>query len=115
MRNAELHPTAICGLLRHARSFYELLGNRRKFERAPLTGTVFLSSKGLVMDTTHVASCVNVSLHGMAVDSPESLPADAFVEVHSDNYGPRRRARVRHCTQRGQVYRIGLEFVGNYE
>jgi hypothetical protein len=33
------------GLARRAQSFYELLGNRRKFERAPVSGKIFVTWK----------------------------------------------------------------------
>jgi hypothetical protein len=103
----------INSLARYARSFYELLGNRRKFERRPMSGTVFITCKGSVLDNTQVASCVGVSPRGMAVDCPESLPNDRVVQLHSEDHGPRLLARVRYCIQRCDHYRVGLEFVGD--
>jgi hypothetical protein len=103
----------VSGLARYARSFYELLGNRRKFERRPISGTVFITCKGSVVDTTQVASCVDVSSRGMAVDCSESLTNDQVVQLHSEDDGPRLLARVRYCVERSDHYRVGLEFVGD--
>jgi hypothetical protein len=99
------------GLARYARSFYELLGNRRKFERTPLSGTIFVTCKGSVVDTMHVASCVDISPRGIAIDCPELLTKDWVVRLHSENHGPRRLARVCYSIQRGDHYRVGLEFI----
>jgi hypothetical protein len=98
------------GLVRYARSFYELLGNRRKFERVPMSGTIFITCKGAVVDTTHVCSCVDISPRGIAVDCPEPLTVDGFFQLHSEERGPRRVARVRYCIARDGRHRIGLEF-----
>jgi hypothetical protein len=100
-------------LARYARPFYELLGNRRKFERRPISGTVFITCKGSVVDTTQVASCVDVSPRGMAVECSESLTNHLVVQLHSEDDGPRLLARVRYCVQRSDHYRVGLEFVGD--
>ena len=99
------------GLLRCARSFYELLGNRRKFERVPMSGPVIVTCKGAVVDTTHLSSCLDISPRGMAVECPEPLAIDGFVQVQSDDHSPRRMARVRYCIPRGDRYRAGLEFI----
>src|SRR6516165_6649469 len=93
------------GLARYARSFYELLGNRRKFERTPMSGTIFVTCKGSVVDTTQSASCVDISPRGIAIDCSELLTKDWVVQLHSENHGPRRLARVCYCLQRGDRYR----------
>jgi hypothetical protein len=107
----ELKRIAVDGITRYARSFYILLGNRRKFERVPFSGTIFVTCKGFVVDTTHVCSFVDISPRGIGVECPEPLTVDEFVEVHADDHGPRRRARVCYCLQRGERHRVGLEFV----
>jgi hypothetical protein len=99
------------GLARHAQSFYELLGNRRKFERTPVSGTIFVTCNGSVADTTQSASCVDISPRGIAIDCSELLTKDWIVQLHSENRGPRRLARVRYCIRRGDRYRVGLEFI----
>jgi hypothetical protein len=99
------------GLARYAQSFYELLGNRRKFERTPVSGTIFVTCNGSVVDTTQSASCVDISPRGIAIDCLDLLPTDWVVQLHSEGRGPRRLARVRYCIQRGDRFRVGLEFI----
>jgi hypothetical protein len=103
--------TLVGGLARYAQSFYELLGNRRKFERTPMSGTIFVTCHGSVVDATQSASCVDISPRGIAIDCLDLLPADWVVQLHSESLGPRRLARVRYCIQRGDRYRVGLEFI----
>jgi len=111
-----LNRTPITGLVRYARKFYELLGNRRKFERAPMSGAVVVVSKGSVVDTMQTCSCVDISPRGIALDCPHPLAVDALVLLQSDDHRTSRRARVRHCGQSGgDGYRVGLEFVANKE
>jgi len=113
MRNSAerwLSQTPTTGLVRYARTFYELLGNRRKFERIPVSGTVVVVRKGSVVDTTHTCSCVDVSLRGIALDCPEPLKVDELVQLQSDDQITS-QARVRHCGQSDGGYRVGLEFV----
>jgi len=105
----------ITGIVRYARKLYELLGNRRKFERVPMSGTVFVVCKGSVVDTTHTCACVDISLRGIGLDCPEPVIVDAFVQLHSDDHGTWRLARVRHCALRGSRYRVGLEFAAKPE
>jgi hypothetical protein len=99
------------GLARYARTFYNLLGNRRKFERIPISGSILVTGKGYVVDTTYLSSCVDISPRGIGIEYPEALAVDGIVQVHSEDYGPRRLARVRYCIQRGDRYRVGLEFI----
>lgn len=103
------------GITPYARSFYHLIGNRRKFERVPFSGTIFVTCKGSGVETTHASSCVDISPRGIGVECPEALTVDGFVQVHSDDHGPRRLARVRYCLQRGESYRVGLEFTAELQ
>src|SRR5215472_4809018 len=106
-----LNRTPISGLARYARTFYELLSNRRKFERVPVSGTVIVVRKGSVVDTTHTCSGVDISPRGIAIDCPEPLEVGEFVRLQSDDHITSRRARVRHCGRSDGGYRVGLEFV----
>jgi hypothetical protein len=99
------------GLARYARSFYERVGNRRKFERTPMSGTIFVTCKGSVVDTTQSASCVDISPCGIAIECSELLSKDWVVQLHSEDHGPRRLARVRYSIHSGDRYRVGLEFI----
>jgi hypothetical protein len=64
-----------------------------------------------VVDTVLSSSCLNISPRGIGIECPETLTVNAFVQVHSEEYGPRRLARVRYCVAHEDRYRIGLEFV----
>jgi hypothetical protein len=101
----------VSGVVRYARSFYELIGNRRKYERVAMSGPIVVTCKGAVVDTTHIASCLDISPRGMAVECPEPLTVNAFVQLQSEAHGPRRTAQVRYCIPREDRYRAGLEFV----
>jgi hypothetical protein len=105
----------IGGLVRYARSFYELLGNRRKAPRVPTSGNIFATVQGIVADTTYACLCVDISARGMAIDSREPLTVDTTVRLHSDVQGPRRLASVRYCQERNGAYRVGLEFISEPE
>jgi PilZ domain len=78
---------------------------------ATISGTILITTKGYAVDMTHKCSCVDVSPRGMGIDCPELLAVAAFIQVHSDERGPRRVARVRFCHQLGDMYRVGLQFV----
>jgi PilZ domain-containing protein len=101
------------GITRYARSFYELLGNRRKFVRTPMANPIFATTKGFAVDLTRDCSCIDISPRGVGIECPEALVVDSFVFLHTDWEGPRRMARVRYCLPRGDSFRIGLEFVAN--
>jgi PilZ domain len=110
-----MHRTPVGGIVRYARKFYELLGNRRKFDRVLTSGTVFLLCKGSVIDTTHVCSCVDISPRGIGIECPERLAVGAYVQLQSVDQGTLRLARVRHILERDGKYRMGLEFVAKAE
>jgi hypothetical protein len=91
------------------RSLYQMLANRRKFERAPMSGTVRTATPGYAMDVMYACACVDISPRGMAIDSPEPLLPDMVVPIQAED--SRRFARVCYCMDRGIGYRIGLEFI----
>lgn len=94
----------------YARSFYELLGNRRRYARQPISGAVRLTCQSYDVATVHMGACVDISPRGMGVDCSDALQPDTFVEVQAEDRGARRPARVCYCDQHGPGYRIGLEF-----
>ena len=102
--NMGVRRISVSGLARYARSFYELLGNRRKFERTPMSGTVFVTCKGSVADTTQVASCVDISPRGMAVDCSELLTKDQVVQLHSED--------LTRCSVRGPPTQLREQKLG---
>jgi hypothetical protein len=99
------------GLAQYVRRFYELLGNRRKSERVPISGSIRVICEGYAVDTTHACSVVDISRGGIAIDCPEPIAVDAVVQLQPDEQGPRRPARIRYCIQRCDLYRVGLEFI----
>lgn len=76
-----------------------------------MSGVIFVTTKGYAIDTTRLCSLVDISPRGIGIDCPEPLAIDTFVQVHSDDNAPRRHARVRHCHELGDVYRVGLQIV----
>jgi PilZ domain len=96
--------------VRYVQSLYQILRNRRKFERVPVTGTI-LATYGRVVPITQTCSCVDMSPRGIAIDSPEPIEPNTFVALRSDERDPKRWARVRYCRPHDVVHRIGLEFI----
>ena len=105
-----LRVNTIGAAFQYARSFYHLLGNRRKYPRQPISGAVRLTIPGYAVATVHICACVDISPSGMGVNCPDSIPPETIVDVHAEEYGPRRPARVCYCHEQGTGYRIGLEF-----
>jgi hypothetical protein len=83
-------------LVGYGRSFYWLLGNRRKFDRVPFSGNIRATCKGGGLITKHVCSCVDISPSGIGIDCPELMLRDAVVQLSSDEEDSGRFARVRY-------------------
>jgi len=98
--------------VRYVQSLYQILRNRRKFERVPVTGTI-LATYGRAVPITQTCSCVDMSPRGIAIDSPEPIEPNTFVALRSDERDPKRWARVRYCRPHDVVHRIGLEFIAH--
>src|SRR3954447_16941709 len=64
---------SVGGLVRCARSFYELIGNRRKAVRQPTSGNIFATFHGIVANSTYACLCVDVSLKGIGVECHEPM------------------------------------------
>jgi PilZ domain-containing protein len=96
-------------VLRSARSIYELLGNRRRFDRTPFAGTVLLTWRTSVVERTEYCSSVDLSPRGIGIECQEPLRLESIVELLSG--GAKRLARVRYCRAIAGGYRIGLEFL----
>src|SRR6266568_3882204 len=92
-------------LVRYAGSFYQLLGNRRKFERLSTSEAIRVTCHGYALDTTHVCSIVDISPRGIAIDCPEQIVPETIVQLESGDGCTSRLARVRHCQQRGTGFR----------
>ena len=101
--------------VQYARSFYELVANRRKYERMPISGRVRVACSGYSVETVYACSCVDISRGGMAIDCPDVLFSGTIIALQTEEQGSRRLARVCYCQERGAVYRIGLEFTASDE
>ena len=98
--------------VRYAQSLYQILRDRRKFERVPVTGAILATYGGAVL-IQHTCTCVDMSPRGIAIDSPEPIEPNTFVALRSDERDPKRWARVRYCRPHDVVHRIGLEFIAH--
>ena len=90
------------------RSLYQVLVNRRKYERVPLVGLIKLTC-GYAVKKTHVCSCVDASPRGLGLDCPEAIEPGTTVLLHAEE-GPSRFAHVCYCQERVGVYHLGVEF-----
>jgi hypothetical protein len=107
-----------CGaipLIRSSRSLYYLLGNRRTFDRQPISGNIRVVIKSFGLVTTNVCSCVDISPRGIGLDCPELITLETVVQLTSDEDKASRFARIRYCELRGRMFRAGLEFIAKPE
>jgi c-di-GMP-binding flagellar brake protein YcgR len=98
-------------LLDYGRSFYSLLGERRKTERVEFACSITVSCKNRYGQlTTHACTCLNVSAKGMGFVSPESIAANSDVYIHSETHNLKRFAHVSYCSQKGDRNYVGCYF-----
>ena len=98
-------------LMDYGRSFYALLGERRKAERTDFTCNLTVSCKNRYGQlTTHTCICQNVSAKGIGFASPEPIPENCEVYIHSETHNLKRFARVRYSSQRGDRHYVGCSF-----
>jgi hypothetical protein len=98
-------------LMDYGRSFYCLLGERRKTERIDFTCNLTVSCKNSYGQlTTHTCLCQNVSAKGMGFVSPEPIPENSDIYLHSETHDLKKFARVRYCSQKGDRSYIGCCF-----
>jgi len=88
---------------------YIVRGERRRVDRYPVTGEARLTWGFLSADTYSTdVRAVNVSPVGASLDSPTPVPADVRARLFGEQLDC--MGVVRHCTQRGERYLIGLHF-----
>jgi hypothetical protein len=88
----------------------------RRDERYPLSGSVQIAwdsdSGGYAYAS---ARCLDISAHGMGIESPNAIPLRAYIAIRSkipDLIIPG-RANVRYCTRsRNGSFRVGVQFNG---
>ena len=98
-------------LIDYSRSIYVLLGERRRTERVEFCCKVTVSVKNRYGSlTTHVCACLNLSDGGIGLESPELVPTNSDVYIHSEAYNLKRFGRVRWCMQKGDRVFLGCSF-----
>ena len=83
--------------------------SRRLYERFPVNALLQICwDEGKGVRRQIRARAIDVSKQGVQVESERAIPAGTLVNVFSANFSPIGRASVRHCTQKGMGYRLGL-------
>jgi hypothetical protein len=67
--------------------------------------------RGSAILSPRICSLVDISPHGIGVECVEPMAMDQFLDVQSEDYGPKRLARVRYCVPHNASYRLGLEVI----
>jgi hypothetical protein len=65
-------------------------------------------------DKFMIAPVQDISESGVGMQIVEPLPLRSFVTLRAGKLGIHGRASVRHCSQQGLKYRIGVEFTGGF-
>ena len=102
-------------IVHYGARFYQLLGNRRKYERLPLSGAITAKCSGCCTEETYACACVDISPRGMGIESAEPIGPQMYVLLYSNEQARSHFAIVRYCINRGDVFRIGLEFISETE
>jgi hypothetical protein len=96
-------------LSNYGRSLYYFLGNRRSFERQATDGPVRLGYYDRSGSSVMLAcEGVDVSATGMGVRCPEAIPVNTGVFLCAAKTEEFSVARVCHCEEQGDSFRIGL-------
>ncbi len=87
---------------------------KRRTPRWPFPGTVQLwipDENGV--DQHHLATCMNLSLHGLGMMSDVGLPVglEFTLAIHQPETSFQGRAVIRHCTAVDDRYFIGVQFI----
>ena len=98
-------------LIDYGRSFYTLLGERRKSQRVEFPCKITVSCKNRYGQlTTQVGACLNISERGMGIEAAEPVPENSDIYIHSETHNVKRFARVRYCIRKGDVVYLGCSF-----
>jgi hypothetical protein len=82
---------------------------RRLYERFPIdTQLQICWEEGKGAHRQIRARAIDVSKLGVQVESERAIAAGTVVNVFTAGFSPIGRASVRHCTQHGMGYRLGL-------
>ena len=98
-------------IIDYGRSFYTLLGERRKSERFEFNCRLTVSCKNRYGQlTTHQCTCLNISDKGMGIETPEPIAMDSDIYIHSETHNLKRFGRVHYCQQKGGRVYVGCSF-----
>ena len=83
--------------------------NRRIHERIPINCEILICCQSRQGAERRIrARAIDASKSGVLVQTEEPIPSGSVVFLQSSNFNAMGRARVRHCTQKGMKYRLGL-------
>ncbi len=86
------------------------MGDLRRHERRKFRGAVAISWTNAMGSTSRVlGNCLDLSLHGMLVETPEPIPTLTEVMVRISGVATPKPAVVRHWHRCAGWFRIGLE------
>ena len=92
-------------------SLYQLLSNRRRFDRQPIQGAMALNCRNKYGDhVTTICSCTDISARGLGVQSPEPVIPNADAYITCEAHGLKGFAYIRYCVPRAGGHAVGLEF-----
>src|SRR5262249_23345686 len=95
-------------LIDYSRSLFTLLGERRKTERVDFKCSVTITCKHRSGNVTmHVCSCLNVSNHGIGLESFEPIPVSCDVYIHSEAHNLKGFGRILWSVQKGDRFFAG--------
>jgi c-di-GMP-binding flagellar brake protein YcgR len=98
-------------LIDYGRSFYSLLGERRKSLRTDFDCSVTVTCKNRYGQLqTHVCKCLNISDKGMGIESPEPVEEHSEIYVHSETHNLKKFARVQYCLRKEGRTFLGCAF-----
>jgi hypothetical protein len=92
-------------------SLYYLLGNRRRYARAPLTGVLTVNFRDKFDQIiTRPATLVDISRRGLRIECEEQIAPDTNVYVIMEAQNLKGFTTARYCFPKGSAYVIGLVF-----
>jgi PilZ domain len=89
--------------------------NSRRHARKPVEATLRVGWQDQTRtDKSALTQSFDISQSGMRFEVLERMPLRADVMLRCDKIGLQTRAIVRHCSQKGRKYIVGVEFAGGY-
>lgn len=85
---------------------------KRRSARIPQSGKVKFSWTSDGQERMAIGDLLDVSAGGMRISSVQRLPAGQAIRFQAETLRLHGSAIVRHCTQKGLRYVLGVEFLG---